>query len=155
MAFSLSKESFKLWLDSTTQVFKKSGEPHSRQNKNKKSEALPFNALEFSLFAQNCFLYAFADEQDNNRLELLFSVAVLIFLYFFIIQTFFQSNSNSSNQAKESLNGSLFMSAIEELFDLEIENPVEVTYYLKFIFIYRQLKLLLRSVAFIKLVISY
>jgi hypothetical protein len=47
------------------------------------------------------------------------------------------------------------MSAIEELFDLEIENPVEVSYYLKFIFIYRQLKLLLRSVAFIKLVISY
>jgi len=46
---------------------------------------LPFNKLEFALFAQNCFLYMFGDERESNRLDTLLSVAILILLYFIVI----------------------------------------------------------------------
>lgn len=64
---------------------------------------------------------------------MLFSVAILILLYFIIIQTFFQGRKSFSdskgvlhNSADGDFNeldhgGSLFMSAIEELFDLDSE----------------------------------
>jgi hypothetical protein len=48
-------------------------------------DALPFNSLELGLFAQNCFLCVFADEKDSHRLEMLFSVAILILVYFIVI----------------------------------------------------------------------
>lgn len=57
------------------------------------SHQLPFNKLEFGLFAQNCFLYMFGDERESNRVDTLLSVAILILLYFIVIQNLFQGRT--------------------------------------------------------------
>lgn len=63
------------------------------------SNQLPFNKLEFGLFAQNCFLYMFGDERESNRLDTLLSVAILILLYFIVIQNLFQGRTTKKELA--------------------------------------------------------
>lgn len=91
---------------------------------------LPFNKLEFGLFAQNCFLYMFGDERESARLDTLLSVAILILLYFIVIQNLFQGRTKKTNNTvtstSDSHNSSLFMSAIEEIFDIELEKKQQL-----------------------------
>ena len=74
-----------------------------------------------------------ADDKDNNRLEMLLSVAILILIYFIVVQTFFQSRKSTSSSknhlrsssdgkpSSEFARGSMFMNMIEEMFDLDLE----------------------------------
>lgn len=64
-----------------------------------------------------------ADDQDNNvRIEHLFSVAICIIVYFIIVQTLKGKGKNSKPISPLNENGSsVFMSAIETLFDIELE----------------------------------
>jgi len=126
MNFGLSRDLFRQWFEFTRpkNASLKRKEPSISSN-----ETLPFNVLEYILFVQNCFLCVFADDKDHHRLEMLFSVAILIFVYFMIIQTFFQgrkSVSKPASQAKGEFGGSLFVSAIEELFDLDLDKKQQI-----------------------------
>ena len=69
----------------------------------------------------------FGDERESNRLDTLLSVAILILLYFIVIQNLFQGrNTNKKGGGvrytdNSNNSSSLFMSAIEEMFDIELE----------------------------------
>lgn len=72
-------------------------------------------------------MYA-ADDKDDTRMEMLFSVAIIILLYFVIMQTFFQtkrSNSNfpdyklSKKETYEKGSSEFFLNQIEEIYELQ------------------------------------
>jgi len=77
--FGLSKNLFREWFNFS----EKSSSIKAEQQQF--DDSLPFNKLEIGLFMQNCFLCMMADDQDNVRLEHLFSVAICIIVYFIIV----------------------------------------------------------------------
>lgn len=137
MVFGVTRDLFKRWFDFAR--------PTNLLNRRKSQAAksqegqFPFNKLEIGLFVQNCFLYLFGDERESNRLDTLLSVAILILLYFFVIQNLFQTKKSLTKQPKSPSSndsgsltksdfstGSLFMSAIEEIFDIELEKKQQL-----------------------------
>jgi hypothetical protein len=95
----------------------------------RKEDALPFNVLELLLFAHNCLFQVFSEDKDNNRVEMLFSVAILILLYFVVMQTFFPSSKSSYQSKKNSfstgildeMDNQLFLNQFNEIYEMEFE----------------------------------
>jgi len=68
-----------------------------KKSENAETEGqFPFNRIEIGLFTQNCFFYLFGDERESNRLDTLLSVAILILLYFLVIQNILQTRKKST-----------------------------------------------------------
>ncbi|TNV84905.1 hypothetical protein FGO68_gene13634 [Halteria grandinella] len=125
--FGLNKELFKKWFDFAKPQKRKDPKQVAKQ----RDDALPFNALELSLFAQNCLFQVFSDDKDNNRLEMLFSVAIMILLYFVVIQTFFQGRKSMSTKSNnqpfgagnilDEVENQVFLNQFSEMYEMEFE----------------------------------
>lgn len=101
--------------------------------------------MELTLFAQNCVFQVFAEDKDDNRLEMLFSVAIIILLYFVIMQTFFQGRKSSSanESSKDTIDqmisdhlqntcdtltkSQLFLNQIEDIYEIQQEKQRKKT----------------------------
>jgi len=98
--FMFGLDNFRLWFDLAKPHFlrkKKNSEIKKSTTTELAQEGqFPFNKLEIGLFTQNCFFYLFGDERESNRLDTLFSVSILILLYFLVIQNILHSRKNLS-----------------------------------------------------------
>ncbi|CDW77365.1 UNKNOWN [Stylonychia lemnae] len=107
--FGKKRSLFKSWFNLKKSSL--SGVRKADQSSEKSSDALPFNSLELFLFVQNIFLCVFS-EKENAQLDLLFSVAIMILVYFIVLQTFFQGRKNLRNK----------LDSFDDHFQLDEEN---------------------------------
>jgi hypothetical protein len=134
----MTRDSLRQWI-SFLKPFKSASVSQRQATKSANGDdQLPFNALELTLFAQNCFFQIFAEDKDDNRLEMLFSVAIIILLYFVIMQTFFQGRKSQSSETPKSTfdqmisdhlqstcdtltKSQLFLNQIEDIYEIQQE----------------------------------